>query len=155
MSAEGSGKQKGEFVGTVKQLEDAKGMLRVEKSTRHLLVLLHDKKIYALDGRCFHAGAPLQMGDIEDFDGHTCIKCPWHSYRIDIKTGDHIQAVYSADRTKRKVRINAKCQRTHRVQLDKNGNIFVTIESLDTRMKSDEYAMISEKSPPKIITLSF
>ena len=45
-----------------------------------LLVLEDDNKVYAVDGKCPHAGAPLVKGRI--CDGH--ITCPWHmaSFRI-------------------------------------------------------------------------
>ncbi|EFJ41408.1 Bardet-Biedl syndrome 9 [Volvox carteri f. nagariensis] len=28
------------------------------------------------------------IGDIEDVNGHKCLVCPWHFYRIDVQTGD-------------------------------------------------------------------
>ena len=59
----------------------------------------------AFDSVCYHGGGPLAMGDIEEIPGdggdgggggggggggngsRTCVKCPWHSYLIDLETG--------------------------------------------------------------------
>jgi len=35
-------------------------------------------------------GTPLIGGDIEDLDGHVCVVCPAHRYRIDISTGHKV-----------------------------------------------------------------
>jgi hypothetical protein len=35
-------------------------------------------------------GTPLIGGDIEDLDGHACVVCPAHRYRIDIATGHKV-----------------------------------------------------------------
>jgi len=35
-------------------------------------------------------GTPLIGGDIEDLDGHECVVCPAHRYRIDISTGHKV-----------------------------------------------------------------
>lgn len=40
-------------------------------------------KIYAIDNECPHAGGPLAEGDIND----TVVKCPWHGWEFDLKTG--------------------------------------------------------------------
>ncbi|KAI7797676.1 putative Rieske domain-containing protein-like, partial [Triplophysa rosa] len=57
---------------------------RVVKSVgdRDVLVLYHQGDFYAIDVRCYHAGGPLHKGDIEEFDGRSCIVCPWHKYKI-------------------------------------------------------------------------
>lgn len=55
-----------------------------------LLVIRHpDGNGYSvMDANCFHMGANLVAGDIEDLgNGHSCIVCPWHRKKIDMKTG--------------------------------------------------------------------
>eukprot|EP00466_Bigelowiella_natans_P013020 jgi/Bigna1/87408/estExt_fgenesh1_pg.C_200041 len=130
----------GECVGKISELAKAKnGLLRVEvsqsrsKIPRQVLLVL-DKKdggnVYALDGRCFHAGAPLELSDIEDIGGRSCLRCPMHSYRIDIKTGEHILGGAN-DKKKhgiKKVKSRGVCQRTHNVRVDSQGNIYVELD---------------------------
>jgi nitrite reductase/ring-hydroxylating ferredoxin subunit len=43
-----------------------------------------------MDAHCFHMGTPLIGGDIEDLDGHACVVCPAHRYRIDLATGHKV-----------------------------------------------------------------
>lgn len=40
-------------------------------------------KIYCLDGRCTHAGAPLSEGSL---DGEV-LTCPWHYSQFDVSNG--------------------------------------------------------------------
>ena len=36
----------------------------------------------------FLAGGPLHLGDIEELPGNSlCVRCPWHSWRFDLSTG--------------------------------------------------------------------
>ena len=41
-----------------------------------------DGEVYAIDSICYHAGGPLAVGDIEDVNGHPCVLCPWHHYKV-------------------------------------------------------------------------
>lgn len=50
---------------------------------REILALNVEGKIYALDGRCTHAGAPLAEGIL---DG-AVLTCPWHYSQFNITTG--------------------------------------------------------------------
>ncbi|XP_033625432.1 uncharacterized protein HI_0077-like [Asterias rubens] len=43
---------------------------------------------YALGADCPHEGGPLDLGDIEDIDGHECLVCPWHEYDFRLDNGD-------------------------------------------------------------------
>jgi len=54
-----------------------------------LLVCHPDGSGYTvMDAHCFHMGMNLAGGDIEDLgNGHSCIVCPWHKMKIDMKTG--------------------------------------------------------------------
>lgn len=40
-------------------------------------------EIFAIDGVCPHAGAPLAQGALHE---HTVV-CPWHGYEFDCRTG--------------------------------------------------------------------
>ncbi|ETO29354.1 Rieske (Fe-S) domain containing [Reticulomyxa filosa] len=57
------------------------------KGDRPIIVFKIKKQFFALDARCYHAGGPLEMGDIEEIEERMCIKCPWHRYIIDLSTG--------------------------------------------------------------------
>jgi nitrite reductase/ring-hydroxylating ferredoxin subunit len=41
-------------------------------------------KIYCLDGRCTHAGAPLAEGNLEG----EVLTCPWHYSQFNIASGE-------------------------------------------------------------------
>ena len=52
-------------------------------SGRKILVLRHHGELFAMDAHCFHMGAELAGGDIEDVaSAHPCIVCPAHRYRV-------------------------------------------------------------------------
>ncbi|XP_038044262.1 uncharacterized protein HI_0077-like [Patiria miniata] len=53
-----------------------------------VIVRLAPDKFYALGADCPHEGGPLDLGDIEDIDGHMCIVCPWHDYDFRLDNGD-------------------------------------------------------------------
>lgn len=46
--------------------------------------------LYAIDAHCYHHGAGLLKGDIEDLGKHRVIVCPWHTYKIDLSTGEGV-----------------------------------------------------------------
>ena len=50
---------------------------------RSVTILRHHSKVYAVDTSCFHQGGPLgTQGEIEDINGVSCLRCPWHNYRV-------------------------------------------------------------------------
>jgi len=60
------------------------GELRSFKVMGHeLLVVNLSGKIFCLDGRCKHAGAPLAEGTLEG----DILTCPWHYSQFNIKDG--------------------------------------------------------------------
>eukprot|EP00486_Rosalina_sp_Unknown_P007373 CAMPEP_0201572042 /NCGR_PEP_ID=MMETSP0190_2-20130828/15099_1 /ASSEMBLY_ACC=CAM_ASM_000263 /TAXON_ID=37353 /ORGANISM="Rosalina sp." /LENGTH=154 /DNA_ID=CAMNT_0047997339 /DNA_START=18 /DNA_END=478 /DNA_ORIENTATION=- len=59
-----------------------------KENERPIILIKKLNTFYALDLRCYHAGGPLSMGDIEDVEGNLCIKCPWHRYIIKLDTGE-------------------------------------------------------------------
>jgi nitrite reductase (NADH) small subunit len=42
-------------------------------------------QFYAMDGICPHQGGPLGKGQLAD----ARITCPWHGWRLDVRTGRH------------------------------------------------------------------
>mmetsp|Transcript_19276 Transcript_19276/g.27129 ORF Transcript_19276/g.27129 Transcript_19276/m.27129 type:complete len:179 (+) Transcript_19276:141-677(+) len=114
---------------------------RRSQTPRQVLLVLNksDDRVYALDGRCFHAGAPLELSDIEDIGGRSCLRCPMHSYRIDIKTGEHILAGGNDKKHARKtIKSRGVCQRTHSVTVDSQGNIYVELDEPKRDMPKDK-----------------
>ena len=95
------------------------------------------KEVFACDNLCYHAGGPLSHGDIED----SCdprfgvfVRCPWHGYRISLKTGEGLSAVQEAGFESKGVR-----QRIHQVEIRKPDRIFVKISDVTQTVASDVY----------------
>uniref|UniRef100_A0A6B2LQE8 Rieske domain-containing protein n=1 Tax=Arcella intermedia TaxID=1963864 RepID=A0A6B2LQE8_9EUKA len=118
---------------SMKELKLAKKK-RVPVGDREVLLIYHHNEVVALDSICYHLGGPLIEGDIEDIDGISCITCPWHSYKIDIKTGE---GVYFD--SAHKLITKGKRQRTHKVRIE-NDNICVTLDNDPNELPSDCYA---------------
>lgn len=45
-----------------------------------------DGSVYAVANQCVHNGNPLDDGSVSE----GCITCPWHGWRFDLKTGEHL-----------------------------------------------------------------
>jgi nitrite reductase/ring-hydroxylating ferredoxin subunit len=57
----------------------------VEKESHGLKLLVvrgQNGNVAVMDAHCFHMGAALVGGDIEDLAGHVCVVCPAHKYRV-------------------------------------------------------------------------
>ncbi|XP_067655491.1 Rieske domain-containing protein-like [Haliotis asinina] len=60
----------------------------VECNEEKIALFRYHRQVYAIRERCPHAGGPLHLGDIEDLPGGgLCVRCPWHSWRFDLDTG--------------------------------------------------------------------
>ncbi|XP_048729536.1 Rieske domain-containing protein-like isoform X2 [Ostrea edulis] len=60
----------------------------VSCNEQDIAVFRYHNKVYAIKEKCPHLGGPLHLGDIEELPGHTlCVRCPWHSWRFDLDTG--------------------------------------------------------------------
>lgn len=80
-----------EFVARLNQLSRDDARLQVEIRGRHLMLLRRADEVFAIDATCYHMGAPLLHGDVEDVPGHgACITCPWHHYQISLNTGERL-----------------------------------------------------------------
>ncbi len=51
---------------------------------QEILAVNLDGKVYCLEGRCSHAGAPLAEGTLQG----DVLTCPWHYSQFNIITGD-------------------------------------------------------------------
>ncbi len=60
------------------------GLKAVEVNGREIVVCNDDGKIYAIDRRCGHMNAPLDMGTLEGY----ILTCPMHHAQFDITTGE-------------------------------------------------------------------
>jgi thiamine pyrophosphate-dependent acetolactate synthase large subunit-like protein/nitrite reductase/ring-hydroxylating ferredoxin subunit len=65
------------------------GRVKTVTAGIHTMALTHiDGKFTAMDNRCPHQGGPLGEGSIETgSDGQCWLRCPWHGWDFDPKTG--------------------------------------------------------------------
>ena len=75
------------LVADVNELPD--GRVKTVTAGMHTLALTHiDGEYTAMDNRCPHQGGPLGEGSIEiGKDGQCWLRCPWHGWDFDPKTG--------------------------------------------------------------------
>ncbi|OWT57547.1 FAD-dependent oxidoreductase [Candidimonas nitroreducens] len=64
------------------------GMIAGHVGDQSVLLARHEGKLYALDAKCTHYGAPLADGAIID----CTLRCPWHHARFDLSTGAAVGA---------------------------------------------------------------
>ena len=53
-------------------------------------IIIYDDEadsFHAMDALCSHEGGPLDLGDIEDFNGSRCVVCPWHHFEFRLTDG--------------------------------------------------------------------
>lgn len=93
----------------------------VKVNDRQIALFKYKGKIFAMDEKCPHLGGPLHLGDIESVGEAqvACVRCPWHSWKIALGTGEVMRP------QKRNARINV-----YPVRVDKQGNISVGFESM-------------------------
>lgn len=53
---------------------------------RQLAIFLTDGQVVAVDNQCPHQDVPLDEGLVEG----GCVSCPWHGWRFDLTTGEHL-----------------------------------------------------------------
>ncbi len=80
---------------TVAEFEKRKnkiGAARLGIAGRDVALLrVGENRIAAFDAVCYHYGGPLIEGTVDIEELH--ITCPWHRYRIDLKTGKCFQGI--------------------------------------------------------------
>ncbi|CAB9505971.1 Rieske domain-containing protein [Seminavis robusta] len=138
-------------VGASSDFPEGKGC-QVDVKGRPLSIFRKDGTLYALDLHCYHMGGPLSMGDIEDLTlpekgesvVHPCVVCPWHKYKISLKTGEGIYVQsdpFAAGGGNKQVKSRGRKQRTHPILEDSDGRVKVQLNlSTDTKFESDYYA---------------
>jgi len=52
----------------------------------YIAVFAVDGEIRAVENRCLHVGNPLDDGAVSE----GCVTCPWHGWRYDLRTGEHL-----------------------------------------------------------------
>lgn len=70
---------------------------------RVVVVRAMDGSLHALAAKCLHQGGPLELGKVYDHTASTAnvgdylmepnrevLKCPWHGYEYDIRTGQTV-----------------------------------------------------------------
>eukprot|EP00931_Biecheleriopsis_adriatica_P033467 TRINITY_DN19420_c0_g1_i1.p1 TRINITY_DN19420_c0_g1~~TRINITY_DN19420_c0_g1_i1.p1 ORF type:complete len:561 (+),score=133.70 TRINITY_DN19420_c0_g1_i1:116-1798(+) len=125
-------------------LEGTSQTLTLEQENKHVAVFRHRGKLFAMDNRCSHMGAPLCDGDIEDLavrlkrsglelgsDGQLedgVVRCPRHGMCFNLRTGENIKG----GRMK---------QKTYNVRLANEGRdieVEVELEAREEKMKAVE-----------------
>eukprot|EP00730_Choanoeca_flexa_P010075 TRINITY_DN15157_c0_g1_i1.p1 TRINITY_DN15157_c0_g1~~TRINITY_DN15157_c0_g1_i1.p1 ORF type:complete len:156 (+),score=32.97 TRINITY_DN15157_c0_g1_i1:137-604(+) len=119
-------------VGPLSSLPTHKGK-RFELGEREVAVFVIDNIVHAIDAHCYHAGGPLEAADIEDVGERTCLKCPWHGYVIDIRTGEGINAAQASCSSK------GVKQRVHKATVTEEQTVLVELDLAGER-NSDYYS---------------
>lgn len=117
--------EKGSYVGKRKE---------IKVHGRRVTVLQANGLWICLDTICYHAGGPLTEGAVRRVAGRTCLQCPWHSYLVDVATGEGLYLDMN-----RRYRSKGIRQRVHGVREDKHGRLWVQIRS-EGDVASDAYA---------------
>jgi NAD(P)H-dependent nitrite reductase small subunit len=52
----------------------------------HIAIFRTREGLFAVDNQCLHVGNPLDDG----FVSGQCVTCPWHGWRYDLRTGEHL-----------------------------------------------------------------
>lgn len=125
------------FVGKRDELIEAKRSCRTIED-RDILVIHHQGAFYAIDSYCYHAGGPLENGDIEELNSKLCIICPKHKYKIAIADGEGIyKATDPTEKTPvRRWLSKGIKQRVHTV-IETNGDVYVKLSERPGWLESD------------------
>ena len=128
----------------------------IRAGRRNVAIYHHRGRYYALDNACYHHGGPLLNGDIEDVGGRPCVRCPWHSYKITLDSGEGLYfgvELESGRDPKPVLKSKGVKQRVHEVFV-RNGDVFCLVKTAGQPCASDEYAEmeIANREQPTPIT---
>ncbi|KAI6659372.1 acetylcholinesterase isoform E4-E6 precursor [Oopsacas minuta] len=118
-------------IATLLELTDQirkKRKIKIVLENRQLVLINDNGKLYCLDEFCYHAGGPLSLGDIEDYNGTRCITCPWHRNKIELDTGDNLYTTIDPFTRQTKPGRKKFKQRTHKVVVNGEG-VFVKLST--------------------------
>jgi len=133
--AEAAARSEWTVVGTLAWLRGgALGRRRVGVHGRDVLLWLDaaSGRVGALDGACYHFGAPLDAAPIEQVAGHACLICPWHRYPIALDSGESFVLPGGASKGVK--------QRVHDCRVDADGSVAVRLSAAPDPLASDHYA---------------
>lgn len=116
-----------ERVCSIEELRSAPGskLLRRLASGRGVALWWHGGKVHCLDAACYHHGAPLVDGDIEDLGGTACVVCPWHKYKIALEDGQCLYVGLDIATGQSQLKSKGVKQRPHAVEVRSDGGIYV------------------------------
>ncbi len=69
------------------------GMKAYEVNGKEIVLCNYEGKIYAINRRCGHMNAPLEMGTLEGY----ILTCPMHHSQFDIRTGEALSGPVPRD----------------------------------------------------------
>lgn len=124
----------------IKQDFVEKQKVKCKVNGRDIVVFYHNQQFYAMDQHCYHAGGPLEQGDIEDVGGYWCIVCPYHKQRITLDTGEGLHYSINPKDFKKPPKLCSKgtVQRIHQVQVVED-KVFVTLSDSKEYFPSDYF----------------
>ncbi|KAL1253254.1 hypothetical protein QQF64_017947 [Cirrhinus molitorella] len=127
------------FIGKKDDLIEAK-RTNVTLDGRDILMIYHQRKFYAMDLQCYHAGSSLELGDIEEINNKLCIVCPKHKYKITLAEGEGLyKGTNPADEVPTPQWFSKGIkQRVHKVT-EVDEDIFVTLSKCPGWVESDYY----------------
>lgn len=102
---------------------------------RVTVIRLKGDKWSCIDSICYHAGGPLTEGSLKTIDNRICVQCPWHSYLVDIFSGEGLYMDLD-----RKYQSKGKRQRVHEVKVFENDHVYVKLDKNESNLPSDSYA---------------
>ncbi|XP_061639763.1 Rieske domain-containing protein [Phyllopteryx taeniolatus] len=127
------------FVGKKEVLIKAKRTFKT-LGDRDVLIINHQGGFYALDYYCYHAGAKLETGDIEEIGGKLCIICPNHKYKITLAKGEGLcKRIDKTNKTPVPIWYSKGVkQRVHTVT-ETNGDVYVELSKMPGWIESDYF----------------
>lgn len=112
---------------SLKDLQSAPGHKLVKRleSGRGVTLWWHKGRVHCLDAACYHHGAPLVDGDIEDLGGTACVVCPWHKYKIALEDGQCLYVGLDMATGQSQLKSKGVKQRPHAVEVRGDGNVYI------------------------------
>ena len=111
---------------TLSTSPSSRQVVRLSSGRAILLLLLPGPSVAALDEFCYHHGGPLSGGDVEDLPGGRCaVVCPWHRYRIDVRSGECLYIGIDPATGTQTWRSKGVKQRPHAVRVESDGSVWV------------------------------
>eukprot|EP00761_Pharyngomonas_kirbyi_P008213 gb/GECH01008224.1/.p1 GENE.gb/GECH01008224.1/~~gb/GECH01008224.1/.p1 ORF type:complete len:121 (+),score=31.88 gb/GECH01008224.1/:1-363(+) len=83
-------------------------------------------QVHAMDNACYHDGASLHPGDIEDLGGRNVVVCPRHAYKIALDNGEGLYIGYDIVNKTKELKSKGVKQKVFPVRVEGN-DIFVKI----------------------------